>query len=75
MQSKGGDTGVNLLLSLFSDKTIIVLRNSYRPYPNHSPLHRKQGSIIGASLSEPHIDEFAVDFVYIYIYYISYVVP
>jgi len=26
--------------------------------------------IIGASLSEPHIDEFAVEFVYIYYYYI-----
>ena len=31
-------------------------------------------SIIGASLSEPHIDEFAVNFLYIYIY-VSYVVP
>jgi len=30
-------------------------------------------SIIGASLSEPHIDEFAVEF--LYIYYFSYVVP
>jgi len=24
--------------------------------------------VIGASLSEPHIDEFAVEFVYIYVY-------
>ena len=34
--------------------------------------------LVGASLSEPHIDEFAVNFlsIYIYIYiYISYVVP
>jgi len=35
--------------------------------------------IIGASLSEPHTDEFAVEFVYIYyilyIIYFSYVVP
>ena len=32
--------------------------------------------IIGASLSEPHIDEFAVNFLYIYIYTsLSYVVP
>ena len=30
--------------------------------------------VIGASLSEPHIDEFAVNFLYIYIY-VSYVVP
>jgi len=39
------------------------------------------GFIVGASLSEPHIDEFAVEFlsiyvyIYIYILYISYVVP
>jgi len=32
--------------------------------------------LVGASLSEPHIDEFAVNFLYIYIYiYLSYVVP
>ena len=32
--------------------------------------------LVGASLSEPHIDEFAVNFPYIYIYmYVSYVVP
>ena len=33
--------------------------------------------IIGASLSEPHIDEFAVEFLYNYIciYYFTYVVP
>jgi len=30
-----------------------------------------EGHIIGASLSEPHIDEFAVEFLYIYILYIS----
>ena len=30
--------------------------------------------LIGASLSEPHTDEFAVEFVYIIIYF-SYVVP
>jgi len=27
-----------------------------------------RGFLIGASLSEPHIDEFAVEFVYIYVY-------
>jgi len=52
--------------------------------PERAP-HRRVccGIFIGASLSEPHIDEFAVEFVYIYIYiilyiiyiYISYVVP
>ena len=26
------------------------------------------GYVIGASLSEPHIDEFAVNFLYVYIY-------
>ena len=31
-------------------------------------------AIIGASVSEPHIDEFAVNFLYIYIF-LSYVVP
>jgi len=30
--------------------------------------------VIGASLSEPRIDEFAVNFIYIYIY-LSYIVP
>ena len=30
--------------------------------------------LIGASLSEPHIDEFAVNFLYIYMY-VSYIVP
>ena len=41
--------------------------------PNQATL-----SLIGASLSEPHIDEFAVNFLYIYIYIyisLSYVVP
>ena len=35
-------------------------------------------NMIGASLSEPHIDEFAVNFPYIYLFlyiYLSYVVP
>ena len=36
--------------------------------------------LVGASVSEPHIDEFAVNFLYIYIYiyiyiFLSYVVP
>ena len=31
-------------------------------------------TLIGASLGEPHIDEFAVEFLSLYIYYISYVV-
>jgi len=30
--------------------------------------------LIGASLSEPHIDEFAVEFVYIYLYIYIYIV-
>ena len=33
-------------------------------------------NIIGASVSEPHIDEFASNFLYMFIYiYLSYVVP
>ena len=30
--------------------------------------------VIGASLSEPHIDEFAVNFLYFYIYFYIYIV-
>ena len=38
------------------------------PAARKSSKEIKTAVFIGASLSEPHIDEFAVEFVYIYIY-------
>ena len=40
----------------------------------HTSMMYMRKQVIGASLSEPHIDEFAVNFPYIYIF-LSYVVP
>ena len=37
-------------------------------WPEWGWLHLIAEHIIGASLSEPHIDEFAVEFLYIYVY-------
>ena len=52
------------------------MSTEFEPKPpdqsNFEPKLRR--GIVGASLSEPHIDEFAVNFPYIYIY-LSYVVP
>jgi len=41
-----------------------ILRAHYI-HPQHSMVI---GVVVGVSLSEPHIDEFAVEFVYIYTY-------
>ena len=49
-----------------------------RSIPAKNSVQLLKGWVIGASLSQPHIDEFAVEFLSLYIYiciYISYVVP
>ena len=57
------------------------LKSSYhesaRANGSWQDLNLKYDILIGASLSEPHIDEFAVEFLYIYYLYIyiSYIVP
>ena len=53
-------------MKITAESTVVEINNGLE---NKAKLPHTSGKVIGASQSEPHIDEFAVEFVYIiYIY-------